>query len=106
MGILANSVKIGVLLSAAGPVASQSAREQPRVFTMPDGRTVYVVPAQRADNRTKQTTVRPVVAQDVSTIYVVEQQTRDSRTPTPGSMAEQGKADGGRHSLQHMETLD
>ena len=33
MGILANSVKIGVLLSAAGPVAAQSAREQPRVVT-------------------------------------------------------------------------
>src|SRR3546814_14921567 len=73
MGILANSVKIGVLLSAAGPVAAQSAREQPRVVTMPDGRTVYVVPAQRGDTRTKQPPVSTVVAPAGRTIYGVEQ---------------------------------
>src|SRR3546814_2127694 len=82
MGILANSVKIGVLLSAAGPVAAQSAREQPRVVTMPDGRTVYVVPAQRGDTRTKQPPVRTVVAPDGRTIYVVEEQPKRSEEHT------------------------
>src|SRR3546814_14785703 len=100
MGILANSVKIGVLLSAAGPVAAQSAREQPRVVTMPDGRTVYVVPAQRGDTRTKQPPVRTVVAPDGRTIYVVEEQPKDTRTQRQRCLDEEVAAEGGSPSQQ------
>src|SRR3546814_20675028 len=100
MGILANSVKIGVLLSAAGPVAAQSAREQPRVVTMPDGRTVSVVPAQRGDTRTKKPPVRTVFSPDGRTIYAVEVQRTDTRTQMPRGLAADEAAHAGSQS-QH-----
>src|SRR3546814_18072349 len=100
MGILANSVKIGVLLSAAGPVAAQSAREQPRVVTMPDGRTVYVVPAQRGDTRTKQPPVRTVVAPAGRTISVVDEQPKDTRPQRPRCLDGEVATDGGQPATQ------
>ena len=97
MGILANSVKIGVLLSAAGPVAAQSAREQPRVVTMP---------AQRGDTRTKQPPVRTVVAPDGRTIYVVEEQPKDTRTQRQRCLDEEVAAEGGSPSQLAMGAID
>src|SRR3546814_20414633 len=94
MGILANSVKIGVLLSAAGPVAAQSAREQPRVVTMPDGRTVDVVPADRGETRTKQPPVRTVVEPDGRPIDVVAEQHKDTRTQMKRLRDEETDAEG------------
>src|SRR3546814_20649222 len=73
---------------------------------MPDGRTVYVVPAQRGDTRTKQPTVRTVVAPDGRTIYVVEEQPKDTRTQRKRGLEEEVAAEGGSPSKLAMGALD
>lgn len=106
MGILANALKIGVLFSAAAPVAAQPAREQPRVVTTPDGRTVYVVPTQPRDTRTKKPPVRTVVAPDGRTVYVIEEQPKDTRTQRQRCVDEEVAAEGGSPSQLAMGAID
>src|SRR3546814_4916563 len=71
---------------------------------MPDGRTVYVVPAPRGDTRTKQPPVRTVVAPDGRTIYVVEEQPKDTRTQRQRCPDEEVAADGGSPSQLVMRS--
>lgn len=106
MGILANSLKICALLSVAAPVAGQSAREQPRIITTPDGRTVYVVPAQPGDTRTKRPPVRTVVTPDGRTVYVVEEQPKDTRSPRQRCIDEEVAREGGSPSQLAMGAID
>src|SRR3546814_4536101 len=73
---------------------------------MPDGRTVYVVPAQRGDTRTKQPPVRTVVAPDGRTIYVVEEQPKDTRTQRQRCLDEEVAAEGGSPSQLAMGAID
>src|SRR3546814_19556988 len=73
---------------------------------MPDGRTVYVVPAQRGDTRTKQPPVRTVVAPDGGNIYVVEEQPKDTRTQRQRCLDEEVAAEGGSTSQLAMGAID
>ncbi|API61385.1 hypothetical protein BSL82_18245 (plasmid) [Tardibacter chloracetimidivorans] len=106
MGVAANSLKICALLSIAAPVAAQSAREHPRVVTTPDGRTVYVVPAQPGASRTNRPPVRTVVTPDGRTVYVVEEQPKDTRSPRQRCIDEEVAREGGSPSQLTMGAID
>lgn len=102
----AHALMIGALLSAAAPVAAQSSRDQGRVVTTPDGRTVYVVPAQPGNTRTKRPQVRTVVMPEHGTVYVVEEQPKDTRTPKQRCVDEEVAAEGGSPSQLAMGAID
>jgi hypothetical protein len=70
--IMAASLACGV----APPLAARSAKNQVRVVTTPDGKTVYVVPAKPG----KRPQVRSAVLPDGHLAYVVVEQPRDART--------------------------
>lgn len=106
MAVAANSLKICALLSIAAPVAAQSAGEQPRVVTTPDGRTVYVVPAQPGASRTNRPPVRTVVTSDGRIVYVVEEQPRDTRSPRQRCIDEEVAREGGSPSHLAMGAID
>jgi len=102
VALAAASLAIGV----ASPIAAQSARDQPRVVTTLDGRTVYVVPAQPGATRTKTPPVRTVVTPDGRTVYVVEEQPKDTRTPRQRCVDEEVAREGGSPSQLAMGAID
>lgn len=77
-----------------------------RVVTTPDGRTVYVVPAQPGAAPSKRPQVRTVVAPDGHTVYVVEEQPKDTRTPRQRCVDEEAAALGGSPSQLAMGAID
>jgi len=97
---------IGALLTAAAPVAAQSSQVQGRVVTTPEGRTVYVVPAQPGTDRTKRPQVRTVVTPEHGTVYVVEEQPKDTLTPRQRCVDEEVAAEGGTPSQLAMGAID
>jgi len=102
----ANALMIGALFTAAAPVAAQPAKDQVRTVTTPDGRTVYVVPAQPGATRTNRPPVRTVVAPDGRTVYVVEEQPKDTRTPRQRCVDDEVAAEGGSPSQLAMGAID
>lgn len=77
-----------------------------RVVTTPDGKTVYVVPAQPGAARTKAPQVRTVVAPDGRNVYVVDEQPRDTRTPRQRCVDEEVAAEGGSPSQLARGAID
>ncbi len=77
-----------------------------RVVTAPDGKTVYVVPAQPGAARTKRPQVRNVVAPDGSNVYVVDERPKDTRTARQRCVDEQVAAEGGSPSLLAQGAID
>ncbi|MBF5092264.1 hypothetical protein F1640_20275 [Novosphingobium sp. NBM11] len=92
-------------IGAAAPIAAQS-RDQVRVVTTTDGRTVYVVPAQPGAVRTKRPRVRTIVTPDHGTVYVVEEQPKDTRTPRQRCVDEEVANAGGSPSSLAISSID
>lgn len=109
LAAVATTLAIGV----ASPLAAQSSqgqdngkRPQVRIVTTPEGRTVYVVPAQPGAARTKRPQVRTVVTPEHGTVYVVEGQPNDTRTPRQRCLDEEIAREGGSPSQLAMGAID
>ncbi len=101
VALAAASLAIG----AASPLAAQSS-DRVRVVTTPDGRTVYVVPAQPGAAPSKRPQVRTVVTPEGHTVYVVDEQPKDTRTPRQRCVDEEVAALGGSPSQLAMGAID
>ena len=82
-------------IGAASPLAAQSSRDQVRVVTTPEGRTVYVVPGD-ADKKTPK--VRTLVTTEGRTVYIVDEKRKDTDTPRQRCVGEEVAAAGGSPS--------
>jgi len=95
-----------IAIGAASPLAAQSSRDQVRVVTPPESRSVYVVPAQLGGARTETPQVRTVVTPDGRNVYVVDEQPRDTRSPRQRCVDEQVAAEGSSPSQLAMGAID